>query len=530
MKKNYDYKSININQLKQEDLLLLENHGLCLNYLQLNLHQGKTEIMSEPGQSNSNLPKEVLSLMNKNKFQKELISHGKISCICPFTGEILYSETCIPYPFSPSQNLNYFFRFKNREVFYLITGFFDGKKIALYFPNSEIIISNLPPHIIKFLEFSVNCWEYYTIVNANKIAIFLNTDKKFSKKILTVTHSHLGHHLWNKLSGIHQMYEWNQLENIDEFFVVEQPLGKLEDIFPEIPPDKIKRINFLNEDYVNLFIENNYLPITYESNFVKQDLADRVYQASLKNCSPAVIQEIKDAKKQHFPLLWINVRTGSRSWVSQIEGTANIINKLAEDFPNLGIVFDGISLLEGQNQNCYSSSLEAEKKIVREIKKLIQKPVQTYDLIGCIIYENLVWVKNIDLYLSHWGNGLTKPVLIANKPGIAHCNKEALKVPITERWVSWHRENCILPTYISGAHIQDISELSLDVHNAINNNYDIDWQVIYQKLLELIPQCQLYSARMLECSQFRLEVLKSNLTASRLRLAEICRLLQEPEK
>ena len=44
MKENSDFKSININQLKQEDFLLLENHEFRLDCLQLNLHQGETEI------------------------------------------------------------------------------------------------------------------------------------------------------------------------------------------------------------------------------------------------------------------------------------------------------------------------------------------------------------------------------------------------------------------------------------------------------------------------------------------------------
>ena len=68
--------------------------------------------------------------MNKNGFQKEFISHGKISCVCPFTGEMLYSDTGIPYLFPPTQN---FFRFNSREPFYLITGFYTGEKNSFVF-------------------------------------------------------------------------------------------------------------------------------------------------------------------------------------------------------------------------------------------------------------------------------------------------------------------------------------------------------------------------------------------------------------
>ena len=397
----------------------------------------------------------------------------------------------------------------------------------MYFPSSEILITNLHPHIVKGLEYSLNCWRSYAIRNAKKLDIFFAKDKKASKRVLTLTEPHLGHHLWNKLSGIYQIHEWNQLEDIDEFFVVHQPLGKLEDIFPEIPLYKIRSVCSFNEDYVDSFIENNYLPTIYGFNFVKQDLANRVYRASLKKCSPVVIQEIEDAKKQHFPLLWVNIRTGSRSWISQIEGTANIINKLFEKFPNLGIVFDGTSRLEEQSKDFSSSTLEAEIQVLHEIENLIQKPIQTYNLIGRIIYENLVWVKNIDLYLSHWGNGLTKPVLIANKPGVAHCNQLPLKAPVTERWISWHRENCILPTYISSDRIQDVPDLSCDARRPIDNNYDVDWQIMYQELLKVIPKCERYHSQMEAYYKSRLEAIKANLESSRFRLTEIRRNLSD---
>jgi hypothetical protein len=151
---------------------------------------------------------------------------------------------------------------------------------------------------------------------------------------------------------------------------------------------------------------------------------------------------------------------------------------------------------------------------VQQIQALIEKPVQSYNLIGRIIYENLVWVNNIDLYLSHWGNALTKTVLIANKPGVVHCNQQALKVPITDRWISWQRENCVSPTYISSDDIQDFSVINYDSRKTLDN-YDIDWQVIYQELLKVIPQCERYHSQMANYYKSRLEAIKGDLESSR---------------
>lgn len=518
LKKTSDYKPINISQeLNRENLLLLEDCGLSLNYLQLNHNGWIPEKTTSQG-----LPKQVLSLTNQNEFHRELISQGKIDCICPFTGEIIHSDTCIPYAFGGIAHCNYFFRFVSKEVFYLITGFVYGQKIALYFPHAEIIVplTGFDDKLLWFIEVSINALKTYMVSNQIRCINFFNRSKKISKKVVILSDAHLGHHLWNKLSGIYQIYKRGQLNYIDEFLVIAEPLGKLEDIFPEIPPSKIKKTDSFNDSQVNLFIDSNYLPVSYGHNFVEEKLIDRIYRAALKNCPHAVIQEIEDAKKEHFPLLWINIRTGSRSWISQIEGTANIINKLAEKFPNLGIVFDGISLLEGQSNNYSSPPLEEEKKVVHKIKSLIEKPVKTYNLIGRIINENLVWVNNIDLYLSHWGNALTKSVLIANKPGVVHCNQQDLKIPITERWISWQRENCVLPTYISPDDIQDCSVISYDIRSDLDN-YDIDWQVIYQELLKVIPQCERYHSQMEAYYKSRLEAIKADLESSRVRLAEI---------
>ena len=87
-------------------------------------------------------------------------------------------------------------------------------------------------------------------------------------------------------------------------------------------------------------MDNNYITVWPTDWIIKEDMANRIYQGAVKRCSPSVLQVVEKAK-HHFPLIWIAIRSHYRVWLSQVEGIANIINRLSSDYPNLAVVFDG---------------------------------------------------------------------------------------------------------------------------------------------------------------------------------------------
>jgi hypothetical protein len=211
-------------------------------------------------------------------------------------------------------------------------------------------------------------------------------------------------------------------------------------------------------------LENNYFLVRVTGSYIKEDLANRIYQASIQKCSTGFIQAIADAK-QHFPLLWINLRGHNKSWISQVDGYANIVKKLSESYPNIGIFFDG-----------YSSEKETMEKII----SLIPPNVKTYNGLDLAIHETIPWSFAIDSYIAVIGSGLTLVSWIASKKGVAHSEKDHYGQMI---WWSEVRENSIAPALVP---IDCIKEIEGSYPDKGWLNYDCDWQVIYEEIAKVI--------------------------------------------
>jgi hypothetical protein len=284
-----------------------------------------------------------------------------------------------------------------------------------------------------------------------------------------------GHYYWNDLSGILYLKSNDILEKVEKFLVGDQDFFNVGGVFPEIPSHKITKLANTDELFQTI-LDNNYFAVQVNDLFMSQELADRVTQFSLKKCSenPEFLEEVERAKK-HFPLLCIQIRS-SRTWVSQVEGNANIIKKLAEEFPNLGVVFDGW----GRHEVEYpwaESMIVAEKDILNEILTLLPSNIQIYSLIGSTNYEKVVFINEVDLYCIPSGSGIAKVQWIANKPGVVHARPVVHGVDwVEEHWSSpLVRENIIPARLVSKEHMVGFP----------NGDYDCQWSAVYEEVVKI---------------------------------------------
>ena len=496
------YKIIRLNSVNDEDKQFLESAGLSLTYLKLNQarlitqegvieeESDKLEKLKRLRQKHSKLEEAAI----KGDFQQYITKKGCIYAICPSTGRVLSSNRSLTFCYPFAQGC---YRFVGKEVFYLIAVGIEFYKYAFYFPSSELIIylselnttAHLPDaeNINTLKAYLVSCWK--------KIRSYLLTRYATKTVVVLGWHPNIGHQIWNNLSGIHKLWQAGNLHKVDKFLISKSKneyYGSLEEIFPEIPPEKIQRVERPKKVDEEIW-ENNYFALRLGDVVIKKDLANRVYQASLQKCSPSLKAEIEAAKNNHFPLLWVTIRLGNRTWVNQVEGLANIIKSLSEQFPKLGVVFDGCSRIEVEGKLVVDEKLEAsinkEKEIVRQIQSLLPPEIKVYDTVGSRMYESIVWAYAIDLYLAHWSGGTSKVTWIAGKPGVIHTCKVVYRRPLLKRDHSWERENGIVPVYVPEEHIVDVTEgykrRNLRDKRRTLHNYDCDWRVIYEEVLKL---------------------------------------------
>jgi tetratricopeptide (TPR) repeat protein len=401
-------------------------------------------------------------LLNPKHFQQSIVETGYIYIISPFTGKILRSNQSFIHPNSGLSLSIY--RFESIEVFYLITGGWSGGKICIFFPKTELIINlssewgswlSLPQLINEFKANAVSSWKH--------LRIYLLSKSKKKLAIVLGGINNLGHYFWNFVTGIYYLYENKQLDQIDNFLVGTHKYLDIKHIFPEIDQDKF---TYLSEcqDIFQIALNNNYFVVQVTDSYIKEDLANRIYQASLQKCSTEFLQVVTEAK-QNFPLLWINLRGHNKSWISQVDGYANIIKKLSESYPNISILFDGFL---------------SEQATMEKIISLIPPTVKIYNGLNLAIHETIVWAFAIDSYIAVIGSGLTLVTWIASKKGVAHSERDHYG-----QMTFWSevRENYIAPALVP---VDCIKEIEGSYPSKGWLNYDCEWQVIYDEIAKVI--------------------------------------------
>ncbi len=469
-----EYKFINLASLSKEDRQLIKSVGLSLTYLRFNLKKLITKDgVSEVG---INDYKQIVV-----KRQILMVQERCIYAICPSTGRTLRSNCSLFY-----NNQLCFYRFVGNEVFYVISG--PPKYYFLYFPNTEIIV-DIGEGKKEKIQKSINQWKAYIIANWPGIMSYiLKADQEKTAALVGLNPRSTAHAIGDDLSGLQMLSNTNHLKDIDKFIVISGSdyYGGIDEIFPEIGSDKVDKASGL--EFRNQIIDNNYFCLRLTERFVRESLAKRVYQASLNKCSPTFLAEVEEAKKKHFPLLWVGFRLGKRTWISQVEGIANIINRLSENFPNIGVVFDGISSVD-----LYGSlvtkpkekeGIKREKDTVSKIQSLLSEGIKVYDIIGFPMYEVLVWANAVDLYMAPFGGGLAKIVSIANKPGVVHTSRFALRQESTLIY-SKSRENSAPIVLVPERYITDAPNDKFTAKSPINRSYDCDWRGIYEEVFKL---------------------------------------------
>jgi hypothetical protein len=469
--------------------------------------------LAAKGISPSNLLRNLKKTLNPRypdprAFQLAALKTRTVHAICPFTGKRVESNHSL------LANINtIFYRFRTERVFYVIVGGvgYGFKKSALYFPDFELIVT------------TGDSWTFdqedLIELKARMVCSFSQCYSYLSEPTRETAVSlgfyHFAHHLWNELSGLHRIKQKRLFNNVDKFLIVREPLGKIEQIFPEIPAGRLKRHSNTRDLFKDI-LTSRYFVVRVGGDFIPRDLADRVYNVARRNCVPEVLKQTKIAKLTYSPLLWIGIRLGDRVWADQVDGIAQLISSLRDDFPKLGVVFDGFSLpadrvMQPKNRE-YDLLIEQENAIVSSIVERLERHPDgapgIFNIIGSSIFDANLWAHAIDFYISPYGTLQHKVGWLARKPGVIHTNQTLLQQPPEYIWAAV--EKAVPPRFVRGECVSDIrsAERSSFRYNAISdadesgagvlavndrvcanpefNNYRVDWKALYYDVLSLI--------------------------------------------
>jgi len=492
-KNSADTKIINLRSFGDADKAYLVSKGISKKYLVRNLKKTITGAYLDP-----------------LYFQLTALRKKTVYALCPFTGKLVKSHHSL------IANINViFYRFEGNHVFYVIAAGLNGfKKSALYIPREELIVT--AGNLWSFEEHDLFELKARVVCHFRSCHRYFSNYEPSRKTAVCIGFYHFAHHLWNELSGVDRLRKRKLLDRVDRFLVMREPLGKIEEIFPEVPRDKIERKNS-NEAIFEDIVSNDLFVVRVGDDFITRELAKRVYRVAKASCLPATLDSVRRARKKHSPLLWIGIRVGSRMWTNQVDGLSKLINSLHSEFPRLGIVFDGFSLpADRSDESCdnqeYADILSQENGVVDDIiARLYRHPRGVpgiFNIIGDSISDANVWAHAIDVYVSPYGTLQHKVGWLTNKPGIVHSNQKLLENPPRYIWTAV--ENAIRPHYVRRVavadvlniqekgtiyrQVSDLNEIGAGIQAAIKrvqadpefNNYELCWMTLNKDVLNLL--------------------------------------------
>lgn len=392
-------------------------------------------------------------------FQQGLAETGYLYTICPFQGKILKSNQS----FLPIQHLPHIivYRFESVEVFYLIIGHWGGVKLYLYFPNQELIIYKEESSLQIPAAPIINFLKGNFVSNYSLVAQYIsphNSDRKLVA--ITGVIQNLGHFWWHNLSGIEYLLNNQLLSNVDKILLGPHCYLDINLVFPEIDQSKFISLPDHTDNIFSFCLENNYVVGYFTNMYITPELVERIRQTSFEQVTPEFMLQIEEAK-QYFPLIWINLRSHNKSWVSQVPGYIDIINQLVKIYPNLALVFDGYA---------------DEQNNMQKIKDNISNNIKTYNALECRVCESVVWSQAVDTYIAVIGSGLTLVTWIANKVGVAHGEYGHLA---QMKWWKQVQPESILPVCVPHKYITNVNP-------SYPFNYECDSSMVYKLLVKVL--------------------------------------------
>jgi hypothetical protein len=470
-----NYRVIDPAELSPDDRRFLDAHGLSLEFIVRN--------KDEPYP-----PAHGCSDGTKGEdFQLRAIMDGSLATRCPYTGRIIHSNRS----FLAAEGAPIFYRYEHQdEVFYLAVGIpgIGYQKLYFYFPVLQAVV------LIRSRAF----WHGRANIDALRALLICNWQavRAYVAAVIPpvvtvlVDNPDFAHHLWNDLTGIDRLLTAMPGVRLPPIVVCSEPFSPLDAIFPAL--DLVRIIRERSDTLFRNSLRQNRFLVRIGDKHIHDRVIAGLSRAAERLCGQEMVRAVRHMRQEHWPILWVTIRTGNRTWVSQCVGIPCIVNDLLREFPRLALIIDGFCLphdhpaISAQEQDLI---LAEEMACVRAIRARLPAALMVRSNVGRPLAESVLFAGIADCYLSHHGSLQHKIGWIANCPGVVHSNRDDLCNLSGRRRALSARHGAVLPSLLDPATVLDVgggAPKRGDKWNDTVSNYDFDYRVARDALLEVI--------------------------------------------
>lgn len=134
------------------------------------------------------------------------------------------------------------------------------------------------------------------------------------------------------------------------------------------------------------------------------------------------VERVLSGLDGRFPVVWIGISAQKRSWINQEKALLSVIDTLFEIYPNLAVVFDGMtSNIFGERTS--DAQFSADREIVARLTRALPEAIRIFDLVGMGSPEKIRICEAVDFFVANYSTGSMYPSRFHQLPGVAHLSK-----------------------------------------------------------------------------------------------------------
>lgn len=478
------YRVIDVAQPNESDLSTLERVGVNIDYVKRNTTLGDLE---------------------NTRFQYDCLERGSVSANCPWCGRLLYSTHSI----LAAANSPIYYYFKCDDGVFLlgigreVVGY---SRIYIYLPARELVLLLGDPDWAWIGRWELDQLRAHVVSNHRAIGRYLRRVGERTVSIL-LDREQFAHHVWNQLPALMAIMERNLLKPGYSVVIASAPMGPIEAIFPELqdPHLGIMLVKKPMAELPRFAAKSDIFLLRAGSTKVTSAVVSRIrHHASAEY--PSVVKMAENFRSNHHPIMWASIRTGNRTWISQVRGISALAVRLRAVYPQFGLIIDGFAVPE--DQGSISSKIEDlihdEQELSRQIIALSGLDGHILTNIGARLLHSVIYAQIVDCYLAHHGTIQNKMAWFSGKRGVVHSNRGVLSGirGTLEHYAAFtSTEDGILPNYLSPECVTDVvgatSKVNLRWIDPIDN-YDFESDAVFDDIKQIIEDNASYSCAMEE--------------------------------
>ncbi|TCL90323.1 hypothetical protein C8J38_10839 [Rhizobium sp. PP-WC-2G-219] len=352
---------------------------------------------------------------------------------------------------------------------------------AWYFPQINLIIS-IGHYGSTFNEVAVLARRI--LQRPDDVSSYL-TDEKREVCVFETSMGHIGHYIWNVISG------WNSLFNIIPektqisfgTFRSGQFFGGVSELYSNEVDGKCELFDDQEQAW-NTILDQRLLAVNLRDRHPSNELSKRVINWCRINSSDEYKIKLNEFIGSSSIIMMITLRFDNRYWVDQEEGWVSLLRALSEKHPRLGVIFDGLNVLPDGGGTFAPMSVVQEQECANRIASSCPN-IRFFHTIGATISDSILACDSIDFFIAPVGAGLAKTRWICNKPGLAFSNEEFMTENHFEGFLYSHFRSDLVPMYY--VEKTKIRNADSGNHGMIGRaNFYMDWQELLNPVERLI--------------------------------------------